>query len=46
MFAMLGRLPKVTDRATYPGGELEVVAMDGRRVAGVRVHFRNEDATT
>jgi len=22
----------------YPGGELEVVAMDGRRVAAVRVH--------
>lgn len=44
VFAMLGRLPKVADRVTYPGGELEVVAMDGRRVAGVRVHFRAEGA--
>ena len=39
VFAMLGRLPKVGDRVSYPGGELEVVAMDGRRVAGVRVHL-------
>ncbi|MEO7996002.1 MAG: hemolysin family protein [Gemmatimonadaceae bacterium] len=44
VFAMLGRLPKVGDRVTYPGGELEVVAMDGRRVAGVQVHFRTEGA--
>jgi CBS domain containing-hemolysin-like protein len=36
-FARLGRLPKITDRVPYPGGELEVVAMDGRRVAAVRV---------
>jgi len=42
VFAMLGRLPKVGDRASYPGGELEVVAMDGRRVAGVRVHLRTD----
>lgn len=39
-FAMLGRLPKVGDRVNYPGGELEVVAMDGRRVAALRVHRR------
>lgn len=39
-FAMLGRLPKVGDRVTYPDGELEVVAMDGRRVAALRVHRR------
>lgn len=44
VFAMLGRLPRVADRVAYPGGELEVVAMDGRRVAGVRVHFRAEGA--
>ncbi|NUO63805.1 MAG: HlyC/CorC family transporter [Gemmatimonadaceae bacterium] len=36
-FARLGRLPHVGDRVTFPGGELEVVAMDGRRVAAVRV---------
>ncbi|MEP6835350.1 MAG: hemolysin family protein [Gemmatimonas sp.] len=47
VFAMLGRLPKVGDRVSYPGGELEVVAMDGRRVAGVRVHFaQNADVVT
>ncbi len=39
-FAALGRLPRVGDRVTYPGGELEVVAMDGRRVAALRVHRR------
>ena len=38
VFAKLGRLPKLGDRAPFPGGELEVVAMDGRRVAAVRVH--------
>jgi len=38
VFSRLGRLPKVGDRAAFPGGELEVVAMDGRRVAAVRVH--------
>jgi CBS domain containing-hemolysin-like protein len=38
VFSRLGRLPKVGDRAPFPGGELEVVAMDGRRVAAVRVH--------
>ncbi|WP_396207790.1 hemolysin family protein [Gemmatimonas sp.] len=43
-FAALGRLPKVGDRVSYPGGELEVVAMDGRRVAALRVHRRTEIA--
>ena len=38
VFSRLGRLPHVGDRAAFPGGELEVVAMDGRRVAAVRVH--------
>jgi putative hemolysin len=42
VFATLGRLPKVGDRVGYPSGELEVVAMDGRRVAAVRVHRRAE----
>jgi CBS domain containing-hemolysin-like protein len=37
VFSKLGRLPKIGDRVAYPGGELEVVAMDGRRVAAVRV---------
>ena len=36
-FARLGRVPRIGDRASFPGGELEVVAMDGRRVAAVRV---------
>ncbi|MEQ1691439.1 MAG: hemolysin family protein [Gemmatimonas sp.] len=39
-FARLGRLPHVGDRVTYDGGELEIVAMDGRRVAALRVHRR------
>jgi CBS domain containing-hemolysin-like protein len=43
---MLGRLPKVGDRVTYPGGELEIVAMDGRRVAALRVHLRTEGSAT
>jgi CBS domain containing-hemolysin-like protein len=37
-FGRLGRLPKMGDRVPYPGGELEIVAMDGRRVAALRVH--------
>lgn len=37
-FAQLGRLPKMGDRVTVPGGELEVIAMDGRRIAALRVH--------
>ena len=38
VFSAVGRLPKVGDRAPFPGGELEVVAMEGRRVAALRVH--------
>ncbi len=38
VFSALGRLPKVGDRVKVPGAELEVVAMDGRRVAAVRVN--------
>lgn len=41
-FAALGRLPRVGDRVGYPGGDLEIVAMDGRRVAALRVHRRAE----
>ena len=37
VFARLGRVPVVGDRVRYPGGELEVVAVEGRRVAAVRV---------
>ena len=38
VFARLGRVPRVGDRVGFPGGDLEVIAMDGRRVAGVRVN--------
>lgn len=38
VFAQLGRLPKMGDRVPVPGAQLEVVAMNGRRVAAVRVH--------
>lgn len=37
VFSRLGRLPKVGDRVRIPGAMLEVVAMDGRRVAALRV---------
>jgi CBS domain containing-hemolysin-like protein len=36
LFGALGRLPKVGDRITVPGGVFEVTAMDGRRVAEAR----------
>lgn len=38
VFGRLGRLPRLGDRVAIPEGELEVMAMDGRRVAAVRVH--------
>jgi len=37
-FAKLGRLPRMGDRVPISGGELEVVAMDGRRIAALRIH--------
>jgi Mg2+/Co2+ transporter CorC len=37
VFAQLGHVPHIGDRVRFPGGELEVVAMDGRRVAALRV---------
>jgi CBS domain containing-hemolysin-like protein len=37
VFGALGRVPKMGDRVRFPGGQLEVVAMEGRRVAAVRV---------
>ncbi len=43
-FAALGRLPRIGDRVGFPGGELEVVAMDGRRVAALRVLTRQDAA--
>ena len=43
-FGRLGRLPKIGDRVAFDGGELEVVAMDGRRVAALRVHRRSRAA--
>jgi len=36
-FARLGRVPRIGDRVPFAGGELEVVAIDGRRVAALRV---------
>jgi CBS domain containing-hemolysin-like protein len=44
VFSRLGRVPKLGDCVTYPEGELEVIAVDGRRVAGVRVHRSVEPA--
>jgi CBS domain containing-hemolysin-like protein len=38
VFARLGRIPRVGDHVGFPGGDLEVIAMEGRRVAGVRVN--------
>lgn len=38
VFSELGRLAQMGDRVAYPGGHLEVVAMEGRRVAAVRAH--------
>ena len=38
IFGALGRLPKVGDRVRIDGGEFEVTAMDGRRVAEARFH--------
>lgn len=38
VFSTLGRLPRVGDRVSFGRGEFEVVAMDARRVAAVRVH--------
>jgi CBS domain containing-hemolysin-like protein len=38
VFSRLGRLPRIGDRVVLDAAELEVVAMDGRRVAAVRVH--------
>jgi CBS domain containing-hemolysin-like protein len=43
-FARVGRVPRIGDRASFPGGELEVVAMDGRRVAALRVLRQDERA--
>ncbi len=37
-FAKLGRAPRIGDRVRFPGGELEVIAIEGRRVAALRVH--------
>ncbi|HUQ82176.1 MAG TPA: hemolysin family protein [Gemmatimonadaceae bacterium] len=42
-FGRLGTLPKIGDRVPFPGGELEIIAMDGRRVAGLRVHRDSAD---
>jgi CBS domain containing-hemolysin-like protein len=46
VFSQLGSLPRVGDRVKFHGGELEVVAMDGRRVAALRVHRMAPEALT
>lgn len=46
VFGQLGRVPRVGDRVSMTGGHLEVVAMDGRRVAAVRVLPAWRAATT
>nr|MCU0619275.1 hemolysin family protein [Gemmatimonadaceae bacterium] len=38
VFNALGRLPRIGDRVSITGADLEVVAMDGKRVAAVRVN--------
>jgi CBS domain containing-hemolysin-like protein len=43
-FAQLGRLPRMGDRVAVPGGELEVIAMDGRRIAALRVHRKQDNS--
>jgi CBS domain containing-hemolysin-like protein len=37
LFGMLGRLPRVGDRITIGKQQFEIIAMEGRRVATVRV---------
>lgn len=44
VFGELGRLARIGDRVRIPGGQLEVVAMDGRRIAAVRVILSREAA--
>ncbi len=38
VFGELGRLPKVGDDVRFEGGNVRVLAMDGRRVARVNIH--------
>jgi CBS domain containing-hemolysin-like protein len=37
LFGLLGRLPRIGDRVTAARHQFEIIAMEGRRVAGVRV---------
>jgi CBS domain containing-hemolysin-like protein len=43
VFNALGRLPAVGDRVRFPEGELEVIAIDGKRVGCVRVLRRQAE---
>jgi CBS domain containing-hemolysin-like protein len=43
VFAQLGRVARMGDRVHFPGGDLEVVAMEGRRVAALRVIVTGAD---
>ena len=45
VFGELGRLAKIGDRVRIPSGHLEVVAMDGRRIAAVRVLLARDAAS-
>lgn len=45
VFAQIGRVPRIGDRVRFAGGDLEVVAMDGRRVAAVRVIVAGDGAS-
>ncbi|MGH7752273.1 MAG: hemolysin family protein [Gemmatimonadales bacterium] len=44
VFGRLGRLPRVGDRVPVPGGVIEVVTMDGRRVGAVRLTLQPKGA--
>ncbi len=41
LFGALGRLPKIGDRVSLPGGVFEVTAMEGRRVGEARFTKKN-----
>ncbi len=45
LFGQLGRLPKVGDRVTVDNHVFEIAAMNGKRVAGVRVEENGERRT-
>ena len=44
VFGQLGRVARMGDCVHFPGGDLEVVAMEGRRVAALRVIVTGADS--